>query len=332
MSNIVGRAIGGVVNPVINQVDFNEVLQRIDWDEVIDRIDIDRVLDRVDIDRLLNRINVERLIERVPIEVLVERSNIKRIVAQSTSGILSQALDAIRVRAAIYDHYFHGAGRCACIGCNACKTKSNWTLPPKPGATQKGKKDIQTSVPRRLTEFAVAVQGRQAGLLSRTLAYLIDEGVMIVTSSIFSIVVNSLASQSGNYYEGLELPVWTFPAFYLVLSIFYNFASLASIGRTFGKAILGLLVVKATGKGISMFQAFVRACILAIPMASLFSSILGLFRKDRRCVHDLLCYTAVVYSWNANRYDLYPDETKPIDDKQQPIVEVLARFEPDDRI
>lgn len=89
---------------------------------------------------------------------------------------------------------------------------------------------------------------------------------------------------------------------------FYIAGSLAATGRTIGKAVLGLLVVGADGDSLRPRQAALRT--VCFPIGFLIFGVgllIGLIRRDRRELHDLLAGTAVVYAWDARTAKLRAD-------------------------
>ena len=80
----------------------------------------------------------------------------------------------------------------------------------------------------------------------------------------------------------------------------YYAGSTAVTGRTIGKAILGLLVVDGAGQRLKAKTAAVRTLVFPISFLLFgIGLILGLFRPDRRELHDLIAKTAVIYQWDA---------------------------------
>jgi hypothetical protein len=59
----------------------------VDLNEVLEQVDVDAVLDRVDINDVVARIDMERL---------VEQTDLGAIIARSTGGLATQALDTMR--------------------------------------------------------------------------------------------------------------------------------------------------------------------------------------------------------------------------------------------
>lgn len=293
MSSLVGRAIGGVVNPVVTNVDFNEILQRIDLNEVIDRVDLDRVLERVDMNLLMERINFDRLIERLPIEEIIDRSNIGEIVARSSSGIFSQILDAIRAQAAKYDYIFQGMGRCRCYW---RKRFADWELPPKPGKYDRAA-DKKVRCPRKAGGLAFAMQGRYAGIISRGCAYGIDE--LFVFLSFAACLALAKEAYGIVWNEEFIIPEWVYGLIYFGYSVAYNFISYYLVGRTLGMAIMGLMIINRNGRWLGAVRCMLRAFLASPALLNVPSLVIGLIRKDRRHLIDLVCSSCVIYSWDA---------------------------------
>ena len=160
----------------------------------------------------------------------------------------------------------------------------------------------------KLSERDVALQGHWAGSVSRFLAFVIDYFVLgvlysaglLLASSASEVVLGS--SISLDDHRGLSLlafGLWVFV---------YVAGSLAATGRTIGKAILGLLVVRADGGPIRPRRAALRT--ICFPISFLIFGIgflVGLVRRDRRELHDLLAGTAVIYAWDARTAQLRAD-------------------------
>ena len=87
------------VNALLAQVDVNALLDKIDVTALLERVDLNAVLARVDTDALLDRIDVNALIQRVDVDTLVEQTDLGAVIARSTGGVASEALDAARSHA-----------------------------------------------------------------------------------------------------------------------------------------------------------------------------------------------------------------------------------------
>ena len=76
-------------------------------------------------------------------------------------------------------------------------------------------------------------------------------------------------------------------------------------GRTFGKAAVGLRVVRADGLPISARQALIRTLVL--PFSFIFLGIgllMILLQREHRALHDLAAGTAVVTDWGDRTAEL----------------------------
>jgi len=313
MSKLVGRAIGGVVNPVLHEVDVNDILQRVEINDLLDRIDVNALLDKVDLNQQMERVDMDRLLERVDINTLIERSNLESIIARSSYGLFSHLLDSIRDKAILADQTLHDRmGQCRCLYPLCCKRRPPIFLPPKPGP--KGRGDTSTTgkeppYPRKMIDLSVAIQGRNAGLVSRGCAYAIDLGLFFLWLAILAMLADAI--------YGLVVPEadqgweesWTKSAIWISViaygfGVVYVTLCLAVIGRTIGKAVMGLIVVSTSGRSITFFQAFLRGLVGPLPALIAFTSVLGIPRRDRCGLHDLASCSCVVYAWDARNMQL----------------------------
>jgi uncharacterized RDD family membrane protein YckC len=277
-------------NRLLDRVDPDRLLDRVDPDKLLDRVDADKLLDRVDPDRLLDRVDTNRFLDRVDVNELVARTEIREIIARSTTGVFDQLLDVARTQIIITDQVAQGVPARLLRGAAR-------ELPPRPGDVE----DHVDATGLSPTERAVRVQGRFSGSVSRFLAFLVDQfiigmlfaaGVVLVQSAINVIFQSSLDIQDG------ALPV---VAAFALWSFLYTAGSLAATGRTIGKAILGLTVVRSDGAALDGRHAALRT--LMFPLSFVLFGIgflLGLFRRDRRELHDLIADTGVVYEWDAH--------------------------------
>jgi uncharacterized RDD family membrane protein YckC len=143
-----------------------------------------------------------------------------------------------------------------------------------------------------------SLEGSYAGAVSRLVAYVIDVFVISTSFAIGAAVFEYVASvvlpididlNDVPIVSGVALAVWSF--------VYFAYP-LATTGRTLGKAIVGLRVVRADGSDLGGWRAAVR--VLAMPLSFVLCG-LGLVpilvRKDRRALHDLIAGSAEVYWW-----------------------------------
>jgi uncharacterized RDD family membrane protein YckC len=160
----------------------------------------------------------------------------------------------------------------------------------------------------------VAIQGRHAGLVSRSLAFIIDRIIqtglyalfllLVVTTFhvLFDNVVNDdshIIIVHGKNYTSIILAIG-----YFWFNVLYDTISVAFVGRTIGKSIFGLLIVTATGKPITILQALFRSILLAPVPLVVVSGWLAICRSDRRTIHDVVGCTSVIYNWDARSFQI----------------------------
>ena len=147
------------------------------------------------------------------------------------------------------------------------------------------------------------VSGNYAGGVTRLVASVLDA---LVVSGLFTLGVagiDLLSRVLGGVSPDLS---WvTGVVSYVVWAFLYVFVSLLIVGRTAGKAVVGLRVVGADGSTLTGGRAFVRT--LAFPLSAV---ILGigflpiLLHREHRALHDLVAGTAVVYDWGGREAEV----------------------------
>ena len=93
------------VELVVSAVDMNALLDELDLNAVLDQVDIERVLDRIDLERLLGRVDLNSVLKRIDVDALVEQTDLGAIIARSSSGVASEALDAVRSHVVELDEF-----------------------------------------------------------------------------------------------------------------------------------------------------------------------------------------------------------------------------------
>ena len=278
---LLGRAAGAVTGRVVETIPPDVILEHVDVDALLDRIDVNKVLDRVDMDRLLARVDVDALLERVDVEALVRRSGVPDLVAASTGRLAGGALDLARRQVVGLDTVLLGAG-----GTVLRRPAAMIRAAPPALRPAEDKRELGT------------VSGRYAGPISRLLASGLDAALMF---ALFTMGVAGTDLLLGVFadrgLEGRADPAWSVVA--AVAWVFvYVLTTTILVGRTPGKAIVGLRVVTATGWAVTPGRALVRTFLLPVAAALLGLGLLPiLVGKGRRGLHDLIAGTAVVYDW-----------------------------------
>lgn len=222
-----------------------------------------------------------------------------------------------------------------------------WTIPPGPDVLpvywrgrQGGQNERRAMKSIKKTKLlAQAVQGKNAGTFSRFLAYFIDQGFHLLCSTFILLTVNAVVDLVWNdngriieedvdevvvvVNETMTAPptesnveralALLYPIILAhVTSFIIDAFSMAAVGRTIGKAFMGLSVVNSR-KGkvghITFCQCFLRSFLTnIIDMLAWIGACVSLIREDRRGIIDLLCCTTVIYAWDAKRYVMASDE------------------------
>ena len=283
------------VNKVVDQVDVDKILDQVDLDKLVDRIDPDKLLDRIDVDRLLAKVDIDDLLarmdmdaiaarvdinaiaERIDIDALAMHTDIGAMIARSSGGVASEALDAARSQAVGLDEWI-----------------ARW-------------------VARLLRRDAPAQRPHFGGAVSRFVAYVLDLGVSIgvfmLALAAISFAASIITGDSISWNRN-DLPV---AILFVVWEFVYFAYSWGANGKTLGMAVLGVRVVAADGMQAGPRRAVIRT--LAFPLSFLlfglgFTGIL--FQHDRRALHDMIAGTAVVYAWDARAARLgYLDRPSP---------------------
>jgi uncharacterized RDD family membrane protein YckC len=281
------------VDGLLTRLDPNALLDRVDANALLDRVDPDRLLARVDANALLDRVDPDRLLDRVDLNRIVDRTELRAIIARSTSGVFGQLLDAVRLKICLVDHVVQGlVGRL--VG------RKEPGLAPGSPSDRSQRPDLRRLPP---PQRAVALQGQYAGSVSRFLAFLVDQLLIALLFAAGAwLSVSALEVVVG---RSVTVPSWFVAVCYASWAFVYVAAQLAATGRTVGKALLGLMVVEAGGESLRVRDALVRT--LVFPLSFLLFGVgflLGLIRRDRRELHDLIAGTAVVYAWDASTAEL----------------------------
>ena len=277
------------IQALIERVDINALIQGVDIDALIQKFDIGALIGQVDINALIQGVDMNAVLETVDINALMERTEIGAIVARSTTGMFGQLLDVARSVVIIIDLLIHKV-----LGRIIRPRGDN-----RPGVPGDIDDVVQTSLVSK-SETAVALQGHFAGPLSRLLGFVTDQfligSIFTAAQFLFGVAVAVVAGLSWNPADHRLLTATV----YVLWAFTYTVTPLAALGRTPGMAIVGLLVVRADGSEIRPRDAVVRT--IALPFSFVLFGlglILGLLRRDRRQLQDLLAGTAVIYTWDA---------------------------------
>jgi uncharacterized RDD family membrane protein YckC len=261
------------VDALLARIDVNALLGRIDVNALMERIDVDALMSRVDVNALMGRVDLDALLAGVDVRQVVARAGIDEIVAEATTGIATRTLDLARrqvlgidvVLLGLVDRLL-GRGRAAA---------------PDPDAP------------------------RPAGPVARLLAFLVDSFVVSVAFSAVVFLGGALFGLfTGRSVDVVENggPWWA--AAYLGWWFLYLWLGTLLAGRTVGKGLVGLRVVRRDGRGVGAGAAAVRVVVLPVSMVLGLGLIPAVVGRSRRALHDYAATTQVLVDWGARQAQL----------------------------
>ncbi len=170
---------------------------------------------------------------------------------------------------------------------------------------------------KRLATPPDSLRGHPAGFVTRYVAFLLDVLVVAFVSFLFVTILQvtleffgidalmTLAAQSREASRqtvvlgGAMRWLLTVVGGFLTFGI-YSIVAWLLVGKTVGKALMGLRVLGQDGRRLTFSQALIRALSYYISGLALFIGFLWVLVDDRRQAwHDKLARTLVVYEWDA---------------------------------
>lgn len=142
---------------------------------------------------------------------------------------------------------------------------------------------------------AKALQGQPAGLVSRSVASVIDAAVVAAAlTTLYAAIAAALFVWNP---RGFDLPSWSGVVSLTsawVVAIVYLTVGWWTAGRTCGCAVMGLRVVDRRGRGLKFVPALLRAVVCTFfPLGLVWCAV----DVRARAVHDLAVRSRVVYDW-----------------------------------
>jgi len=93
------------LNALLSRVDVDVLLKKVDVDALLDQVDLNALLARVDLKPLVDRVDVNDIVQQIDMDALVEKTALAAVIASSTGGMTTEALDAVRSGAVGLDRF-----------------------------------------------------------------------------------------------------------------------------------------------------------------------------------------------------------------------------------
>lgn len=167
---------------------------------------------------------------------------------------------------------------------------------------------------------AQELQGRRAGFASRAVASGIDV-LLVLCVYVGGYVIGSIAwDLFFSHSVSVSVPPhWLNETLVWVILVAYLTAGWGTAGRTFGKQVMGLRVIRSDGSRLRLPRAFLRAILCASFFPVL---LLALLDRRNRGFEDVAFGTAVAYDW-------FPEEPATLTvDHVEAHLEIEARAVP----
>jgi uncharacterized RDD family membrane protein YckC/ribosomal protein L40E len=154
-----------------------------------------------------------------------------------------------------------------------------------------------------------------AGFWRRFASFIIDNifiviGTLVISSIVFAIIFSIFPDLAEDYtineitWEAIEAAAerpltlfdWLISLGQVLYAIVYWTVAIGWKGRTVGKLMLGIKVVRSDGGRVGYLRAFGRLCtyLLCWPLTLGFGFLIIAWNKQKRGLHDFICDTMVV--------------------------------------
>jgi len=171
-----------------------------------------------------------------------------------------------------------------------------------------------------MTDAGRTLQGQYAGFVSRLAGFLIDSVVIGATTLVVTWATVSLLVEIGIEIRdcaALEAryPVRAWLCHSLIVVgpvastafvVLYGLLFWATTGQTPGKAVMGVRIVRVSGRPMNLITAGRRSLGYVLSFASIGLGFLFILSDDRRQGwHDKIAGTVVIYSWEARQNERF---------------------------
>lgn len=150
------------------------------------------------------------------------------------------------------------------------------------------------------THDASPLTGLPAGVVTRGMAYAIDvaSATALYSAGVWGAAF-LLTIVTGGRVDLGRIELGWLGAGWIVWWLLYFGLPVARFGRTPGKALLGLRVVRRDGERVGPLRATVRALAVPLLLAGTvgLDAVVAAVSRRRRAIHDHLCGTSVIYDF-----------------------------------
>jgi uncharacterized RDD family membrane protein YckC len=263
------------LDAVLERIDLDALIGRLDVDALIGRVDVQKIIDRVDIGGIIDRVDIDAVVGKVDVAAVVQRAGIDDIVSSASRGVIARMLDLVRRQVVGLDAVLIAA------------TNKVFRRPSDQAEVASG-----------------SVTGRLAGGISRLAAFAIDAFTIsfaygLLTAAVVYVV--DLLFNKNVQVKGHSL-AWLIG--YAAFAFAYYWIGLTITGRSIGKGLVGLRVVRKDGEPISPGRAAVRTLVYPISFILWLGLIPIVTSRNRRALHDWAAGDKVLYDWGDRPAEL----------------------------
>ncbi|WP_230422782.1 RDD family protein [Prauserella cavernicola] len=147
-------------------------------------------------------------------------------------------------------------------------------------------------------EEARAWQGRSAGLVSRTVASVLDLGLVLAVLGVgYLVVCGAVLVTDPVRFHFPSAPRHAVVGLAIGVAILYFAVCWRISGRTYGDRVLGLRVTRRDGRSLGWARALLRAAFCTLfPVGLVWVAV----SPARHSIQDLVLRTTVTYDWSTH--------------------------------
>jgi uncharacterized RDD family membrane protein YckC len=263
------------IDGVVKRVDINGIVQEVDINGIVQEVDIDGIIKKVDINGIVQEVDIEGVVDKLDMPALIKRAQIDVIVSNASRGVFTRILDAVRRQLVGVDLVLIG---------------------------------VVNRLFRRPREAAEitdgTVTGRIAGGVTRLAAFGVDAfTVAFIYSVIVAVGMFMVGLFTGDEVTANSTELW-YVLGYGVFGFLYYWIGLTLTGRSIGKGLLGLRVLRGDRQPLTPVRAAVRTLVYPLSFILWIGLIPIVTGRRRRALHDWAAGDIVVYDWGDRPSEL----------------------------